>query len=61
MKEKEAYLHIRTEIYNAIEEIRKSMPEAADYLSKNILFNDKYMTVKYIGDDRISLTKLVCQ
>lgn len=59
MNEKEAYIHIRNELSNAIDSLREKLPEAANYLSKNIIYNDEEMTVKYIGDDRISIKQLL--
>lgn len=56
---KKDYIILKNEIYKSINEIKEKIPDAALYLSKNIIFDDKNMTIQYTGDDRISMRELL--
>lgn len=58
MSYKEDYLKMRSEINKVLESIKKENPAIAEYLSENIIYDDKKMTVKYTGDSRITINKI---
>ena len=49
------YRTMKAEILAAVESIRAAMPEAAEYLEKHLVFDDKKETFMYTGDDRIKM------
>ena len=49
------YRKIKAEILATVEMIRAARPEAAEYLEKNLVFDDEKETFKYTGDDRIKM------
>ena len=51
------YLTMKAEILAAVDSIRAAMPEAAEYLEKHLVFDDKEETFMYTGDDRIKLRR----
>jgi hypothetical protein len=55
MDELEVFSHVKSEIEDTINELRKKHPSLADYLEENIIFDEQNFTVKYIGDDRVKI------
>jgi hypothetical protein len=55
MNEREAYESIKSDIRSFIEEVRVKLPEAAQYLDRHIVMDDKKMTFAYTGDDQVKL------
>jgi hypothetical protein len=53
----QVYRKIKAEILATVELIRAAMPEAAEYLEKHLVFDDKEETFMYTGDDRIKLRR----
>ena len=50
-----AYQQIKKDILHFLQTLRLTDPEAADYLQKHLVFDDKKQTFQYTGDGRVKL------
>ncbi len=58
MMERKQYGKIKSDILEAVEAIRSTMPDAAEYLENNLIMDDTNMTFCYTGDDRLQIKQL---
>ena len=58
INERRQYEEIKSDILDAIEAIRSTMPDAAKYLIDNLIMDDANMTFCYTGDDRLQIKHL---
>jgi hypothetical protein len=58
MSNEKHFLEVKKEILDALDLIELKNFEAADYMRKHIVFDDKKFTIKYTGDDRVSIKKV---
>jgi len=59
MNDRATYESIKRDIKKAIESICAQSPEAAEYLDKHVVTDDRKMTFAYTGDNRISLEQML--
>lgn len=56
--ERPMYEEIKRDLADAIAQIRARCPDAADYLSAHIEYDDDAMTIRYTGDVRIQIREI---